>query len=122
MTDLRLTSRLAAAVADETSGATEIVRQVIDGLLALADDPGLVRDTAEVLIAELPWCAAMWHVAAAARAGRPRLALSSLRRRLDIDADRSIATAVRLLTERGCAVRTAPGSSLVTAVLARLPQ
>jgi hypothetical protein len=122
MTASPLTARLAAAVADETSGATEIVREVIDGLLALADDPGLVRNTADVLAARLRWCGPMWHVTAAAHADRPQLALRSLRRRLDLDADRSIATAVRLLTERDCAVRTAPGSSLVGAVLAALSQ
>jgi hypothetical protein len=122
MTASILTSRLAAAVADETSGATEIVREVIDGLLALADDPGRVRDSADVLAARLPWCGAMWHVVAAAHADRPRFALRTLRQRLDLGADRSIATAARLVAERGCAVRSAPGSSLVGAVLAAGPQ
>ncbi len=122
MTASILSSRLAAAVADETSGATEIVREVIDGLLALADDPARVRETADLLAARLPWCAAMWHVVAAAQADNPRFALRSLRQRLDLAADRSIATAVRLMTRSGCAIRTAPGSSLVGAVLAGLPQ
>jgi hypothetical protein len=94
---------------------------VIDGLLALADDardPRRLRDTAQLLASLLSWCAPMWHVAAATDADQPAVALRSLRQRLDLDAARSVATAVRLVRERGRPVRSAPGSSLVTAVLA----
>jgi hypothetical protein len=49
------------------------------------------------------------------------VALRSLRERVDFDIERSVATAVRLLTQWGCAVRAAPGSGLVAAVLAALP-
>ncbi|MGC9665872.1 hypothetical protein ACNTMW_04875 [Planosporangium sp. 12N6] len=112
-----LTPRLVAALADETSGATGVVRQVIDGLRELADDRDRLRATADLAAARLPWCAPMWHVVRAAYAPDPRSALWSLRERLDFDVDRSVATAVKLLTERGCAVRTAPGSALVSAVL-----
>jgi hypothetical protein len=63
----------------------------------------------------------MWQVARAARATDPAAALRALRDRLDLDAQRTVATGVRLLTERGCPVRAAPGSALVDAVLAVLP-
>jgi hypothetical protein len=64
----------------------------------------------------------MWHVVRSAYATRPALALRSLRERLDFDVDRSVAMAVKLVTERGCAVRAAPGSGLVGAVLEALAQ
>jgi hypothetical protein len=112
-----LTSRLVAAVEDETSGATGVVRQVIDGLLALAGESDRLRAAADLLAAQLPWCAPMWHVVRAAHATCPVFALRSLRSRLDSDVDRSVAGAARLVTERGCAVRAAPGSALVSAVL-----
>jgi hypothetical protein len=117
-----LTPYLAAAVADDRSGATGVVRQVLDGLLALADDQRRLRAAVDLLTARLPWCGPMWQVVGAAHAPDPMCALRSLRERLDLDVERSVATAVRLLTERGCAVRAAPGSGLVDAVLAALPQ
>jgi hypothetical protein len=115
-----LTSRLAAAIEDDTAGATGVVRQVIDGLLELTDDRDRLRTTADLVAGRLPWCAPMWHVVRAAYATSPRPALRSLRERLDLDVDRSVATAVKLLTERHCAVRAAPGSALVGAVLETL--
>jgi hypothetical protein len=117
-----LTSRLTAAVDDDTSGATEVVRQVIDGLLELAADQDRLRATADLLTTRLPWCAPMWHVVRAAHATSPALALRSLRDRVDFDADRSVATAVKLVAERDRAVRAAPGSGLVGAVLAALEE
>jgi hypothetical protein len=117
-----LTSRLAAAVEDETSGATGVVRQVIDGLLELTEERSRLRAAADLLAVRLPWCASMWHVVRAAYAASPALALRSLRERLDFDVDRSVTMAVKLLTERGCAVRVAPGSALVGAVVEALPQ
>jgi hypothetical protein len=116
-----LTPRLVAAVADDTSGATGVVRQVVDGLLMLVDDRCRLRAAADLLAARLPWCGPMWQVMCAVHATDPWLALRALRARLDVDVERSVATAVRLLTERGCGVRTAPGSGLVDAVLAALP-
>ncbi len=116
-----LTSQLAVAVEDDSSGATGVVRQVIDGLLELVDDPLRLRATVDHLTARLPWCAPMWHVERAAYATAPALALRLLREQLDVNVDRSVAAAVKLLTERGCAVRTAPGSALVGAVLDALP-
>jgi hypothetical protein len=116
-----LTSQLAVAVEDDTSGATGVVRQVIDGLLELVDDPRRLRATVDHLAARLPWCAPMWHVERAAYATAPALALRLLREQLDVNVDRSVEAALKLLTERGCAVRTAPGSALVGAVLDALP-
>jgi hypothetical protein len=117
-----LTPSLTAAVEDTTSGATDVVRQVVDGLLALTGDPGRLRAAAGVLTARLAWCGPMWQVTRAVHDRDPAAALRSLRDRLDTDAERSIAAAARLLTARGCAVRTAPGSGLVAAVLAALPE
>jgi hypothetical protein len=116
-----LTSRLTAAVDDVSSGATGVARQVIDGLLELADDLDRLRAAARVLVVGLPWCAPMWQIARATQADQPALALRSLRDRLSFDVDRSVAVAVKLLTERGCCVRTAPGSGLVAAVTRALP-
>src|SRR5690242_2537838 len=112
MTASTLTPRLAAAVQDDSAGATGVVRQVVDGLLALAGDDDRLRATAE-LVTRLPWCGAMWQVVGAVHAADPDAALRTLRVRLDLDVRRSVATAVRLLAERGCPVRTAPGSGLV---------
>jgi hypothetical protein len=117
-----LTSHLEAAVDDRTSGATGVVRQVIDGLLAIADDHGRLRATADLLAIRLPWCAPMWHVVRAAYATSPALALRSLREQLDFDVERSVAVAVKLLVERGGSVRTAPGSDLVSAAIEALPE
>jgi len=122
MTASTLTPRLAAAVQDDSAGATGVVRQVVDGLLALAGDHGRLRATADLLVTRLPWCGAMWQVVEAVHAADPGAALCGLRERLDLDVRRSVATAVRLLTERGCAVRTAPGSGLVAQILAELPR
>jgi hypothetical protein len=112
-----LTSRLTAAVEDQTSGATGVVRQVIDGLSELVAEPDRLRTTADIVAAKLPWCAPMWHVVRAANAPDPAAALRSLREKSEFDVDRSVAVAVKLLTERDGAVRTAPGSALVGAVL-----
>jgi hypothetical protein len=122
MSALTLTSRLAAALADGASGATGVARQVIDGLVELADDGDRLRAAADLLAVRLPWCAPMWHVVRAACATDPQCALRSLRERLDFDVDRSVATAVKLLAERGCVVRAAPGSALVGAVLGALAE
>jgi hypothetical protein len=98
-----------------------VIRRVVDGLLTIGDDPGRLRAAVALLRERLPWCGPMWHVARAANSPDPCAALQSLRQRLDLDVARSVATAVRLLTERGGAVRAAPGSALVAAVLSALP-
>jgi hypothetical protein len=118
----QLTPRLVVAVQDGTSGATDVARQVINGLLELTDEPGRLPATAELLAARLRWCAPMWHISRAAHAVNPVAALRSLRDRLDFDVDRSVAVAVKLLTERGCAVRAVRGSGLVAAVARALPE
>jgi hypothetical protein len=117
-----LTPRLAAVVQDVSSGATGVARQVIEGLLGLAADRDRLRATADLLAVRLPWCAPMWHIVRAVQADSPALALRSLLDRLDFDADRSVAVAVKLLAERGCVVRAAPGSALVAAVVRALPE
>jgi hypothetical protein len=117
-----LPPRLAAAVQDDTSGATDVARQVIDGLLPMAADRDLLRTTVDLLAVRLAWCAPMWHIVRAAHTDRPAAALRSLRERLDFNVDRSIAAAVKLLTERGCAVRTVTGSMLAAAVTEALPE
>jgi len=116
-----LTPCLVAAARDGTSGATGVVRRVVDGLLAIGDDPARLRAAVALLRERLPWCGPMWQVARAAEGPDPLVALRSLRQRLDLDATASVATVVRLLTERGGAVRAAAGSALVAAVLSGLP-
>jgi hypothetical protein len=117
-----LPPQLMAAVQDHTSGATDVARQVIDGLLPMAADRDRLQTTVGLLQRPLSWCAPMWHIARAAQADEPAVALRSLRERLDFNVDRSIAAAVKLLTERGCAVRTVAGSMLATAVAQTLPE
>jgi len=116
-----LTPCLVAAAGDDTSGATGVVRRVVDGLLAMGDDPARLRAAVALLRERLAWCGPMWQVARAADSPDPCAALRSLRQRLDLDAARSVATVVRLLTQRGAAVRAVPGSALVAAVLSALP-
>jgi hypothetical protein len=121
MSSILLTPPLVAAVRDVSSGATAIARQVIDGLFGLADDQERLRAAAASVADQLPWCAPMWHVLHAARAEWPLPALRALRDRLDFDVDRSVATAIKLLTQRGRPVRIIPGSDLVAAVRRALP-
>jgi hypothetical protein len=117
-----LTPLLSQAVQDRTSGATGVARQVLAGLLELASDRDLLHSLADVLPGMLPGYASMWHIARAARSADPQTALGAIQRQLDIDVDRSVATAARLVRERGGSVRTAPSSALVKAVVAALPK
>jgi hypothetical protein len=117
-----LSPLLTQAVQDRTSGATGVARQVLDGLLELVEDRQKLRDLASVLPGMLPGYASMWHIARAARADDPEPALRAIREQLDVDVERSVATASRLVHERGGAVRTAPSSALVKAVVATLPK
>jgi hypothetical protein len=117
-----LTPLLSQAVQDRTSGATGVARLVIAGLLELTADRDLLHNLADVLPGMLPGYASMWHIAGAARSADPHTALRRIQRELDIHVDRSVATAARLVRERGGSVRTAPSSALVKAVVAALPR
>jgi hypothetical protein len=117
-----LTPLLSQAVQDRTSGATGVARQVLAGLLELTSDRDLLHSIAEVLPGKFPGYASMWHISRAARSADPEAALQAIRRQLDVDVDRSVATAARLVRERGGSVRTAPSSALVKAVVAALPK
>jgi hypothetical protein len=117
-----LTPLLSEAVRDRTSGATGVARQVLTGLLELTSDRDLLHSIADVLPGMFPGYASMWHISRAARAADPRAALEAIPRQLDVDVDRSVATAARLVRERGGSVRTAPSSALVKAVVAALPK
>jgi len=111
---------LTRAVQDRTSGATGVARQVLDGLLELVEDRLLLHELAEVLPGMLPGYASMWHIARAARAADPAGSLRAIRARLDEDVTRSVAVATAFIGEQGGAVRTAPSSALVKAVVAAL--
>jgi hypothetical protein len=88
---------LTRAVQDRTSGATGVARQVIDGLLEVVGDRELLHVLAEVLPGLLPGYASMWHIARAARAEQPEPALRRIREQLDIDVERSVAVATKLI-------------------------
>jgi hypothetical protein len=113
---------LTRAVQDRTSGATGVARQVLDGLLEAVGDRQRLHVLADVLPGMLPGYASMWHIARAARADNPEQALRKIRQQLDVDVERSVAVATRLIQERGGSVRTAPSSALVKAVVAALPK
>jgi hypothetical protein len=117
-----LTPLMDAAVKDRTSGATGVARQVLDGLLEQVGDPPYLHALAETLSEYFPGYASMWHIARAARSDDPVTALRAIRTELDSAVERSVATASRLVKERGGAVRTAPSSALVKAVVATLPK
>jgi len=103
------------------SGATGVARRVLDGLTEVVDDHRLLQALADALLDTHPGYGSMWHIARAAYADDPGPALREIRERLDIDVDRSVTVAIKMLLERGGAVRTAPSSSLVKAVVAALP-
>jgi hypothetical protein len=110
-----------ASGATGATGATGVARQVIDGLSGLVHDHTLLHAFADVLLGMLPGYGSMWHIARAAHADDPALALREIRERLDMDVDRSVDVAIKVLQERGGTIRTAPSSSLVKAVAAALP-
>jgi hypothetical protein len=117
-----LSPLLTKAVQDRTSGATGVARQVLDGLIELADDRPLLHRLADTLPGMLPGYASMWHIARAARSADPVPALRTIREQLDRDVALSVEAAGKLLNSRGGAVRTAPSSALVKAVVATLPK
>ncbi|WP_238019344.1 hypothetical protein KZZ52_10875 [Dactylosporangium sp. AC04546] len=116
-----LSPLLTAAVQDRTSGATGVARQVLDGLAEFVHDPPALRAVVEPLPGLLPGYASMWHIARAANSADPGPALREIRDQLDRDVERSVATASRLMHQRGGWARTAPSSALVKAVVADLP-
>ncbi|MEV4138714.1 hypothetical protein AB0J72_41940 [Dactylosporangium sp. NPDC049742] len=116
-----LSPLLTAAVQDRTSGATGVARQVLDGLAEFVHDPVTLRAVVAPLPGLLPGYASMWHIARAANADDPGPALRAIREQLDRDVEASVATATRLLHQRGGWARTAPSSALVKAVAAQLP-
>lgn len=103
-------------------GATAATRSVVDGLLALSDDRTRLRAAAGELAVRLAWCGPMWHVANAAAAPDPDAALRILRHRLDHDTQATVDAAVAWLRQHEYNVWAVPGSALVDAVTARLPQ
>jgi hypothetical protein len=105
----------------QVTGATSVARQVIDRLLDLVHDQIALHAHADGLLGRLPGYGSMWHIARAAHDDHPAVALRTIRERLDMDVDRSVAVAIKVLQERGGAIRTAPSSALVKAVVAELP-
>jgi hypothetical protein len=102
-----------------------VARQVINGLLELVEDRDRLRATADLLFDRLPWYGPMWHIVRAAYSDQPRTALRWLLDRLEADVEKTVATAVNLLKDRGGPVHAAPSSALVKAVtrtLATVPR
>jgi hypothetical protein len=122
----RLPSAIVQAADDRRGGATEVARRALDGLLEIADDPGLLAIAAEVLREGQPAMAPIWHLASAARSNDPAAALADLRERLDRDASAAVEVAAawlrKWLEDRPGPVATISHSSQVSAVLQRLGQ
>jgi hypothetical protein len=120
----RLPAAVRAAAADRRGGAAEVAATALDGLLEVADDPGLLEEAVAVLLAGQPAMAPIWHLARAARGPNPAAALTDLRRHLTTDADAAVAAATAWLRRHLAAhpgtVATVSHSSLVDRVLAQL--
>ena len=116
----RLPAGVLAAARDREHGASEVARQAIAGLLAVAGDQALLEEGARLLASGQPAMAPVWHVVRAARAPDPAAALTALGRRLDEEAAQAAVTAAAWVRERGGQARTVSVSSLVRATLERL--
>lgn len=108
---------LREAVTDESLGATEVARMVIDGLLPLAADLPKAVEAADSVAAHLTGYAPVWHACQAVRSDAPVAALRRIRRHLDDAVPKSVSAARRWIAERGGPVAAAPGSSIVAEVL-----
>jgi hypothetical protein len=111
-------AQVLAAAADRRSGATPIALAAADGLLAVADRPGLLAEAVRVLVAGQPAMAPVWHLARAARAPDPRVALTALRAALRAEARAAVAVARAWLDRAGGPLATVSSSSLVEQALA----
>lgn len=108
---------LREAVTDESLGATEVARMLVDGLLHLAHDRSTAVAAADGVAAYLTGYAPVWHACQAVRADAPVAALRRIRRHLDEAIPRSVAAARRWVAEQGGPVAAAPGSSIVAQIL-----
>jgi hypothetical protein len=120
----RLPAAVRAAAGDRRGGAAEVAATALDGLLEVADDPGLLEEAVAVLLAGQPAMAPIWHLARAARGPEPTAALTDLRRHLTADADAAVGAATAWLRRHLAAdpgtVATVSHSSLVDRVLAQV--
>lgn len=116
----RLPEAIVEAAGDRRGGATEVARRALDGLLEIADDPGLLAEAVAVLQEGQPAMAPIWHLARAARSGEVAAALADLRAGLDRDGAAAVEAAVAWLRRRPGPVATVSHSSLVDTVLDRL--
>jgi hypothetical protein len=111
---------LREAITDSTAGATGTALFAIEGLLALVDDQAKLAKAVALLAEHLPRDAPIWHIARAARSGRPAAELRRIRTELESAVPKTVATAARWAAEHGGSVAVAPSSSIVAQVVARL--
>jgi hypothetical protein len=122
----RLPSAIVQAASDRRGGASEVARRALDGLLEIAGDRELLELASQVLLDGQPAMAPIWHLATAARSGKPAAALAELRERLDHDGAAAAEVAAAWLRKRLAArpgpVATVSHSSQVDAVFQVLGQ
>jgi hypothetical protein len=112
---------LRQALTTRTAGATGVTRMVIDGLLEIAEDRSALVAAADFMSSRLTGYAPLWHIGNAVRGASPADALRRIRAELDESVQRSVRTAIDWVRERPGPVLFAPSSSIVSQVLAGLP-
>lgn len=113
---------LRQALVTRTAGATGVTRMVIEGLLEIAEDRPALVAASDFMRSRLTGYAPLWHIGNAVRAEHPVAALQSMRATLDKDVERSIQAAIGWVRERPGGVIFAPSSSVVSQVLAAIPE
>ncbi|MEU7765564.1 hypothetical protein AB0B25_10640 [Nocardia sp. NPDC049190] len=120
MDESTLPNSIQEALITRTAGASGVARLVIDGLLEMSHDQELLAQAGTWLSRRLPGYAPMWHIANAARGDQPIDALRAIRLELDRSIEKSVEAAVAWLSSYPGPVESAPSSSIVSQVLARL--
>lgn len=120
MDESTLPESIREALITKTAGASGVARLVIDGLLEPEQGYGTREETVAMLCDRLPGYAPIWHIANAARGDAPEKTLRRIRAELDESVDKSVVAALAWLAEHPGQIVSAPSSSVVGEVLARL--
>jgi hypothetical protein len=116
-----LPAPLRRALTTKTAGATGVVRLTIEGLLEIVEDRSSLVAAADFMSSRLTGYAPLWHIGKAVREDRPADELRRIRTELDESVRRSVRAAIDWARERPGPVVFAPSSSIVSQVLAGLP-